>query len=104
PLRSAFASSFETKTGTTRTVLRLRTDDGLEGWGETMSGRPVADLIERLAPQVVGHSPFELEAMHQRLTMVPFFYGYHGYAALAGLDVACWDLIGKASGQPLVNL
>lgn len=104
PLRSAFASSFETKTGTTRTVLRLRTDDGLEGWGETMSGRPVADLVERLAPEVVGHSPFDLEAMHQRLTMVPFFYGYHGYAALAGLDVACWDLIGKASNQPLVNL
>lgn len=104
PLTNPFTSSFETKAGTTRTVVRLRTDDGLEGWGETMSGRPVAALVDRLAPQVVGTSPFDLEAMHCRFTMVPFFYGYHGYAAIAGLDVACWDLLGKASNQPLVNL
>jgi len=104
PLVNPFTSSFETKAGTTRTVVRLRTDDGLEGWGETMSGQPVSALVERLTPQLVGYSAFDLEAMHQRLAMVPFFYGYHGYAAIAGLDVACWDLIGKASDQPLVNL
>src|SRR5690606_30394981 len=36
--------------------------------------------------------------------MVPFFHGYLGYAAIAALDVACWDLIGKATGRPLVDL
>ncbi len=36
--------------------------------------------------------------------MVPFFHGYLGYAAIAALDVACWDAIGKITQQPLVNL
>lgn len=104
PLRNPFTSSFETKTGETRTVVRLRTDDGLEGWGETMWGRPVAELARKLAQTLIGTSPFALEAFHLRHKMVPFFHGYLGYAALAGLDVACWDLIGKAAGQSLTDL
>lgn len=104
PLTQAFTSSFETKAGTTRTVVRVRTDDGVVGWGETMHGRPVATLIDKLAPKVIGTDPFELERMAKTLEMVPFFYGYLGYAALAGLDIACWDIIGKVSGQPLSRL
>ncbi|MQA78681.1 MAG: isomerase [Streptosporangiales bacterium] len=104
PLRNPFASSFETKTGNTRTVVRLRTDDGLEGWGETMAGRPVAALVGELAAELLDRSPFDLEAFHRRVHMVPFFHGYLGYAAIAALDVACWDLIGKATGRPLVDL
>lgn len=40
PLVNPFTSSFETKTGETRTVVRIRTDTGVEGWGETMWGLP----------------------------------------------------------------
>ncbi|WP_019544527.1 mandelate racemase/muconate lactonizing enzyme family protein [Streptomyces sulphureus] len=104
PLINPFTSSFETKTGETRTVVRIRTDDGIEGWGETMWGRPVAALVEQLGEELVGTSPFALEAFHRRHHMVPFFHGYLGYAALAALDVACWDAIGKASGQSLTDL
>ncbi|TCO54118.1 mandelate racemase/muconate lactonizing enzyme family protein [Actinocrispum wychmicini] len=104
PLTNPFTSSFETKTGETRTVVRLRTDDGAEGWGETMWGRPVAELARRLAMELVGTSPFALETFHRKHHMVPFFHGYLGYAALAGLDVACWDLMGRITGQPVTNL
>lgn len=104
PLRNPFASSFETKTGNTRTVVRLRTDDGVEGWGETMHGQPVAALVRGLVEHLRGGSPFELEAFHRRTHMVPFFHGYLGYAAIAALDVACWDIIGKVTGRPLVDL
>lgn len=104
PLTNPFTSSFETKTGETRTVVRIRLDDGVEGWGETMWGRPVATLVRRLGEELVGTSPFDLEAFHARHAMVPFFHGYLGYAALAALDVACWDAIGKLTHQPLVNL
>lgn len=38
PLVNPFTSSFETKTGETRTVVRIRTDTGVDGWGETMWG------------------------------------------------------------------
>ena len=104
PLTSPFRSSFETKTGETRTVVRIRTDDGLVGWGETMWGAPVARLTEQLAASLIGKSPFALEEFHAGHKMVPFFYGYVGYAALAGLDVACWDLMGKITGRPLTDL
>lgn len=108
PLVNPFTSSFETKTGETRTLVRVTaTDrDGGEviGWGETMWGQPVAALVRRLAESLIGASPFELERFHQRHRMVPFFHGYLGYAALAGLDMACWDLIGKITGASLVEL
>ena len=104
PLTNPFTSSFETKTGETRTVVRLRTDTGAEGWGETMWGRPVAELARKLGAELVGTSPFALEAFHRRHHMVPFFHGYLGYAALAALDVACWDLMGKITGQSVTDL
>lgn len=104
PLTSPFRSSFETKTGETRTVVRVTTDDGHVGWGETMWGAPVARLTEQLSASLIGKSPFALEEFHATHTMVPFFYGYIGYAALAGLDVACWDLMGKITGRPLTDL
>ncbi|MGH8881285.1 MAG: mandelate racemase/muconate lactonizing enzyme family protein, partial [Stackebrandtia sp.] len=101
PYRSAFVSSFEVRRGTTRTVVRLRTDDGLEGWGETMHGDPVAALTAKLSDTYRGRSPYETEAIASELAMVPFFYGYLGYAALAGLEMACHDLMARAAGQPL---
>lgn len=104
PLTNPFTSSFETKTGETRTVVRIRTDDGLVGWGETMWGRPVAALVRKLADDLIGTSPFALEAFHRKQHMVPFFHGYLGYAAIAALDVACWDLMGKASGHSVTEL
>ncbi|WP_298332707.1 enolase C-terminal domain-like protein [Haloactinopolyspora sp.] len=104
PLTNPFTSSFETKTGETRTIVRIRLDGGVEGWGETMWGQPVATLARRLGDELVGRSPFELEAFHAKHEMVPFFHGYLGYAALAAIDVACWDAIGKVTDQPLVNL
>lgn len=104
PLTTPFTSSFETKAGTTRTVLRIRTAGGVEGWGETMHGRPVAALIDKLTDRVVGLDPFCRERVAAELEMVPFFYGYLGYAALAGIDMACWDIIGQVTGQSLTRL
>ncbi len=104
PLVNPFTSSFETKTGETRTVVRLRTDSGVEGWGETMWGRPVAAIVRSLAKDLIGTSPFALEAFHRKQHMVPFFHGYLGYAAIAALDVACWDVMGKATGQSVTDL
>lgn len=101
PLTGAFASSFETKSGTTRTVLRLRTDDGAVGWGETMHGAPTRALIDRLAADLVGLDAHDLATIRDRLHMVPFFYGYLGYAALAGIEMACYDAMTQTAGMAL---
>jgi glucarate dehydratase len=108
PLVNPFTSSFETKTGETRTLVKITAADRdggeVTGWGETMWGQPVAALVRKLADALIGASPFDLERFHQQHRMTPFFHGYLGYAALAGLDMACWDLIGQITGASLVEL
>jgi glucarate dehydratase len=104
PYTSAFKTSFDKRTGTTRTVLRLETDNGLVGWGETFRGRPTAAIIERCREFLIGWNPYDLEKLRERLDMTPFFYGYVGYAAIAGIEMACYDLIGKEAGKPLTEL
>src|SRR5271165_5607410 len=88
---------------------RLRTDDGLEGIGEA---RPVnreeavAAYLEATARRyVLGSDPFEVEALVQRVTRDDFgIPGATVMAALAIIEMACWDLIGKATGQPVHRL
>lgn len=101
PLTTIFASSFESKAGTTRTILRVRTDDGLEGWGETMHGRPTAALIDRIKDQFIGVDPRATAQIRRTCSMTPFFYGYVGYCALAGLEMAFLDLACRAADMPL---
>jgi glucarate dehydratase len=101
PLTTTFASSFEAKAATTRTVIRVRTDDGRAGWGETMHGRPTATLVRKLADDFVGVDPRATAEVRRRCTMVPFFYGYLGYCALAGLEMAFLDLSCRAADVPL---
>ncbi|MCP8937463.1 hypothetical protein NK718_02960 [Alsobacter sp. SYSU M60028] len=104
PYTSAFKTSFDKRVGTTRTVLRLRTDTGLVGWGETFRGRPTAAIVERCRDLLVGWNPCDVERLRARLYMTPFFYGYVGYAALAGIEMACHDLMGKAAGMSLTDM
>jgi glucarate dehydratase len=101
PLRVPFSSSVGTRPSTTRTVVRVRTEGGLVGLGETFRGRETASLIQELAPTLIGTDVTRIESMLRTLRMTPFFYGYVGFAAIAGIEVACWDIIGKASSQPL---
>jgi glucarate dehydratase len=101
PLANAFTSSFETKRATTRTVIRVRADDGLEGWGETMRGAPTAAIVHDIAPQLIGRDPRAWAEVRRRAAMVPFFHGYVGYCAMADLEMALWDLSCKAANEPL---
>ncbi|MGH6719728.1 MAG: enolase C-terminal domain-like protein [Alphaproteobacteria bacterium] len=89
----------------TRLVIRMRTDDGLVGLGETLGGGVTKALIDsEIAPMFLGESPFDLVRMLGKATFVPLYNGKLGYCAIAGLEVACWDLMGKATGQPVCRL
>ena len=104
PLAVPFSSSFATNSGTTRTIVRLLTDEGIEGIGESLRGKPTADLVERHRELVIGEDPFEIERILAKFYMTPFFYGYTGYAAIAAVEMACWDLMGKFLGVPIARL
>ncbi len=103
PLKGTFVSSHGSRASTARTVVRITTDDGAVGHGETFRGAATARVIAQLAPRLLGRDLFAIESLQTDLRMVPFFFGYIGYAALAGIEMACLDAIGRARGIPLAQ-
>lgn len=104
PLVTNFSSSLGTHNTTTRTVVRVHTDAGISGLGEGMRGRPTAETIQRLKPLLIGMDPTRMELIREKVHMTPFFYGYVGYCALAALETAFFDILGKVAGLPLYQL
>ena len=86
-------------------ILRLRTDTGLEGWGEVCPiphylpayADGVAPAVLHLADETIGADPCGPEAVMRGLDS---YLPGHDYAKSA-IDIALWDLFGKAVGQPL---
>lgn len=91
-------------------TLRLRTDNGIEGIGLTFWGgsltRALQAAVEGLAELVVGEDPLRIEAILAKLETAAGGNCGHGLytLALAAVDVALWDIKGKALGQPLWRL
>ncbi len=86
----------------------LATDEGISGIGEgTLNalGRTVEATIHELEPRFIGLDPFQIETLTQRMTRDVYSEGgqIHG-CAVAAVEMACWDIIGKATGQPVHNL
>ncbi|MBX6312227.1 MAG: mandelate racemase/muconate lactonizing enzyme family protein [Isosphaeraceae bacterium] len=89
------------------TLLIVRTDEGLEGYGScSTSGRLVAGAIELLWPMLRGESAVEPERVSETLRQSTFWQGRGGAVehAISGIDIALWDLMGKACGQPVSRL
>lgn len=94
------------------TLARVETDDGIVGWGESISQFPESALatktiIERgYAPILVGENPLDVEGLWHKMLARIWWYGPQGIAAFAvsAVDVALWDIKGKALGLPVCQL
>jgi len=88
--------------------VKLTTDEGIVGWGDgTLEWKEstVRDLILDLGRRyVIGHNPFDIESIWFQLYQVEHNTGPIMYAAMAGIETALWDIVGKATGQPVYNL
>jgi len=91
------------------TLVRIRTDDGIDGWGEVCPLGPLylashglgaRAALEQMLPALAGVDPTNLAAVHA--AMDASLRG-HAYAKSA-VDVACWDLLGKAAGLDVATL
>ena len=99
-------------TGSTRKqiVVRVKTDAGVEGVGEAFAyGAPLAvcNVIEEsLAPLIVGQDPLRIEHLVDVMHRGTMIYGRRGLAmfAISGVDIALWDLLGKARSAPVYEL
>ncbi len=89
-------------------VVRVETDAGLTGLGNVLvAAGPVARIIEQyLTPVLVGQDPFAVELLWERMFRATLNFGRKGAAieAISGVDIALWDIMGHATGQPVYNL
>ena len=91
-------------------VLRLRTDQGLEGIGITYLGaaltRSLRHATQALAELTIGDDATDIPAVRKKLFAAAGGSGPEGIfsLALAALDIALWDIAGKARGEPLWKL
>lgn len=109
PYQEKEYSSRVNRGGVTDVLVRMETDDGLVGWGESCSGANVESIYEAVKAAgsiVVGRNPWNTEAI-----AADFFHAglwdmrpMTGNFAYAGIDMALWDICGQACGQPLYNL
>ena len=88
-------------------LVRVDTDAGITGWGEAFSyscRRAVtAALTDMVAPIVVGRDATDIAGLHAEIQKRLHIFGRFGITtfALSGLDIALWDIAGKAAGKPL---
>lgn len=91
-------------------IVRLTTNQGLEGFGITyheVGGEATRDLILRnIAPRITGRNPFDTELVWQDVVQYLRGVGRKGmlFCALSAVDIALWDLKGKIIGMPLYQL
>jgi L-alanine-DL-glutamate epimerase-like enolase superfamily enzyme len=80
------------------TVIKITTDDGIEGWGTSFDPNPSnrKRIVEELWPRIDGKSPF----MYEELTNIMNSARIEGINPWA-VDLALWDIVGKAAGQPV---
>src|SRR5207248_6487109 len=98
-------------------LMKVSTDSGLVGWSDVETqphvvqavvGAPASGsgMFEGLRDLAVGEDPFQVERLWDKLYRGSYYYGRRGAAlqAISGIDIACWDLMGKATGLPVYKL
>lgn len=92
-------------------LLKVTADDGTVGWGETygiVAPEAVTAIVDDvLGPALLGRDPRDASVIHEDhydLMRVRGASGGFWGDAIAGLDIALWDLFGRLAGQPVVKL
>ena len=89
------------------TLVTVVTDEGVSGVGSVYSDdRLVRAAVDVLAPLAVGERALEPERVAEKLHQHTFWLGRGGTLthAISGIDMALWDILGKATGQPVGRL
>lgn len=93
-------------------LVKITTDDGLVGWGESITQFPeanpaVAALISGMSESLIGQDPTQTERLWRVLKDRSWWYGYRGGIAsyaISAIDIALWDIKGKALNKSVLDL
>ncbi|WP_289140094.1 mandelate racemase/muconate lactonizing enzyme family protein [uncultured Brevibacillus sp.] len=109
PMKQPFSVAYDTYFDMPSIIVKIETDQGIAGFGEAVPDQHVtgetaestfAILAHYLAPLLIGEHPFSIEKIHDLMDQTV----YGNPSAKAAIDIACYDLMGKAFEQPLYNL
>src|SRR5579863_5190237 len=89
------------------TLIAVFTDEGITGWGSVFTNDElVRGALHVLEPLYRHENPLEPERVSEKLRAHTFWMGRGGAIthAISGIDIALWDILGKAAGQPVGRL
>lgn len=111
PLEEELGYSQQYYTMRTAHIVEVITDQGLVGWGECFGGGGVAlanrTIVEQtIAPMLIGMNPLDREVIWHKVYNLLRDHGQKGMPiqSLSGIDIALWDIAGKALNLPLYQL
>ena len=87
--------------------IKISTDEGIEGWGEMISGTKTDTVVAgayELGKRIIGRNPFEIERIWQELHRSFFRGGPINGTIVSGIEMALWDIKGKALNVPVYEL
>jgi glucarate dehydratase len=104
PMIRPLRGSIGVETGMTRVIVELVTDEGLVGLGESNGGAQLAEAILEARPLFIGLDPIEVGRItkrfsYYRITSEQMARAANYKMAGAGIEMACWDLVGKILGK-----
>lgn len=109
PLIKPFIISYATYPNTQSIIVKVTTECGLVGWGESVPDEHITGetphstysmLKNTLAPLMIGQNPMEFEKIHELMDKKV----HRAPAAKAAIDIACFDIVGKKLGVPVYQL
>ncbi len=109
PRADTLKTSYGSRSYAQTVLVEVETDEGLIGIGQTSVDAPfygepasgiIANINAHLGPAIIGHSPLDIEQLNRR--MADALPGH--LSTRAGVDLALWDLKGKALGVPVYHL
>ncbi len=95
-----------------RIIIELVSDDGISGWGEIPGSAAAGEALTQAAEGIIGADPWQFNALFARLEALaqPDERGARPWDQRAwvhvrsAIEVACYDMLGKAVGRPVVDL
>jgi L-rhamnonate dehydratase len=104
PFKEAILWGSGRRSGPTRLIVRIETDAGTVGWGETIAliDTVPAVLANVVAPLAVGYDVANVERFHRHILGAGYYHHKRAAVmAIAAVEMAMWDVVGRRAGLPL---